>query len=171
MSFFYISQMLIVAAIFFDLISFYFKGRGSIVACLFCSGVLVATHFALLEQWTAATLMVLATFRYLTSVFSTSPKLMFWFCGLSILAAAYTYAGLVSILSCSGAIFQTMAAFKKEGERLRQLMMVGAACWILNNYLVHSPAAVAMEILFFVSNLAAYYHDYMRKKPRQSWEQ
>ncbi len=47
---FLLSQVLVAIAIGFDLLSFQFKERQKIVACLFCAGVLISTHFALPER-------------------------------------------------------------------------------------------------------------------------
>ncbi|MFC1235944.1 YgjV family protein [Vibrio sp. F74] len=163
MSAFFLSQVLVSIAIGFDLMSFQFKERKKIVACLFCAGILISSHFILLEQWTAASLMVIATTRYLMSVFSTSSKLKYLFCSASVLATFITYAGLVSVLSCLGSIFQTVAAFNKDDRRLRELMVVGTTFWLFHNYLVGSPTAVIMEVLFISSNLIGYYRHYYRK--------
>ena len=166
MSLFFISQVLVAVAIIFDLMSFQFKERKKIVGCLFCAGILISSHFVLLEQWTAASLMIIATVRYLTSIFSTSFKLKYLFCSLSIVASIVTYSGLASILSCIGSIFQTVAAFNKDDKRLRELMIVGTSFWLIHNYVIGSPTAVVMEILFISSNLIGYYR-YYYKNTRQ----
>ncbi|WP_023603256.1 YgjV family protein [Aliivibrio logei] len=163
MSLFFISQVLVAIAIIFDLMSFQFKERKSIVACLFFSGILISSHFYLLEQWTAASLMAIATIRYLISIFSTSAKLKYLFYSASILTTVFTYSGLTSVISCLGSLFQTAAAFNKEDKRLRELMVVGTSFWLLNNYLIGSPTAVLMETLFIGSNLIGYYRHYYRK--------
>jgi len=162
MSVFLISQILVGIAIVFDLFSFQFKERKHIVTCLFFAGILISTHFALLEQWTAASLMGIATTRYLTSIFSTSSKLVWFFSLSSIFATIVTYAGVTSILSCLGSVFQTIAAFNKDDKRLRELMIIGTSFWLIHNYLIGSPTAVIMEILFICSNLVGYYR-YHRK--------
>lgn len=164
MSVFAISQILVAIAIMFDLLSFQFKDRKRIVTCLFCAGILISTHFALLEQWTATSLMVIATIRYLTSIFSTSSKLMLAFATGSVIATVMTYSGITSILSGIASIFQTAAAFNKDDRRLRELMIIGTSFWLVHNYLVGSPTAVVMETLFICSNLVGYYRYYLRKE-------
>ena len=165
MSHFLISQLLIAVAIFFDLLSFQFKERKKIVACLSCSCTLIAGHFVLLGQTTAAILMCLATIRYVTSIFTTSKKPMVIFALSSILSTALTYIGVISLISCAGSLLQTTAAFCEEDKRLRELMIVGTSFWICHNYLAQSPMAVAMECLFMMSNIVGYYRYY--KKPMQ----
>lgn len=162
MSAFMMSQVLVGFAIVFDLMSFQFKDRKKIVGCLFCAGVLISSHFILLEQWTAASLMLIATIRYLTSIFSTSPKLMTFFCGTSAIATVVTFSGITSVLSCLGSMFQTVAAFNKDDKKLRELMLIGTSFWLIHNYVVGSPTAVLMEVLFISSNLIGYYRHYYR---------
>lgn len=159
---FFLSQILVAIAIGFDLMSFQFKDRQKIVTCLFFAGILISSHFLLLGQWTAASLMVIATIRYLVSVFSTSSKLKYLFCMASVISAALTYSGLVSVISCFASIFQTVAAFNKDDRRLREFMIVGTALWLTHNYLIGSPTAVVMEVLFISSNLIGYYRYYFK---------
>ena len=104
--------------------------------------------------------MGIATIRYLTSIFSTSFKLKYLFCVLSIIASIATYSGLVSVLSCMASIFQTVAVFNKDDRRLRELMMIGTSFWLIHNYVIGSPTAVVMEALFIISNLVGYYRYY-----------
>jgi len=159
---FVLSQILVAIAICFDLMSFQFKERKKIVTCLFFAGTLISSHFILLEQWTAASLMLIATVRYLASVFSTSAKLKYLFCGASIISTSVTYTGLVSVVSCVASLFQTVAAFNKDDRRLRELMIIGTALWLIHNYMVGSPTAVVMEVLFISSNLIGYYRYYIK---------
>lgn len=148
----------------FDFLSFQFKERKKILTCLFFSVILISSHFVLLKQWTAAILMAIATIRYLISIFSTSSKLKYFFCSVSVLAAIFTFCGFISICSCLAAVFQTLATFNKNDKILRQLMIIGTSFWILHNYLIGSPAAVIMETSFLSSNLIGYYRFYYRNR-------
>ncbi|MDC5807814.1 YgjV family protein [Vibrio europaeus] len=163
MDVFFLSQVLVAIAICFDLMSFQFKDRKKIVACLFCAGVLISTHFALLSEWTAASLLGVATLRYLVSIFSTSSILKYVFCSASVLVTGATFTGLTSIIGCMGSVLQTLAAFQENDRRLRELMIIGTALWLLHNYLVGSPTAVLMEVLFISSNLFGYYRYYFKR--------
>ncbi|PKG80867.1 hypothetical protein CXF85_22455 [Colwellia sp. 75C3] len=162
MSAFFISQLLIGIAILFDLASFQFKDRRKIVGCLCIAGVLICSHFVLLQQYTAAGLMAVAVIRYFSSIFTTSTFVMLIFILCSLCVTAYTFNGVVSLISCVGAVMQTIAAFCPKDKKLRQLMIVGTSFWLLHNYLVNSPTAVIMEALFISSNLFGYYRFYIK---------
>jgi hypothetical protein len=164
MSDFILSQILIGIAICTDTISFQFKERKKIVACLLVSCTLISAHFMLLGHWTAACLGIIAAIRFTTSIFSTSKKLMGVFIFATIMASIFTYEGLLSILGCAGGIFGTVASFCKEDKLLRQLMLVGTSLWIVHNFLAGSPGAVLMEAIFISSNLVGYFRFYIRPK-------
>jgi hypothetical protein len=159
---FLLSQALIGIAIVFDMLSFQFRQRARILACLVVAGVLITAHFVLLQRWTAAGLMVIATTRFLVGIFSTAPLLKYLFAICALGVGVFTYAGLTSVLSCAGSLIQTFGAFSPSDRRLRQLMMLGTSVWLLHNVLIGSPAAVLMELLFLGSNLVGYYRYYIR---------
>lgn len=163
MSFFVISQLLISTAIVFDLASFQCKQRRQVVGCLSIAGVLICSHFILLSQWTAAALMACATVRYFTSVFTTSWRAMWFFLIANFVIFTLTFSGVVSLISVIGATIQTIAAFQKNDKVLRQMMVMGTACWIVHNIIVNSPAAILMELLFLLSNVIAYRRFYCSK--------
>lgn len=164
MSFYLLSQVLVGIAIMFDILSFQFKERKRIVQCLFVSGVLISSHFFLLAHYTAGFLMLVATLRYLTSVFTTSSKAMWVFISMAVLVTVFTYEGALSLLSLTGTMFHTAGAFSKNDKRLRLLMIVGTLFWIPHNYLASSPVAVIMELLFLSSNFVGFYRHYLRKQ-------
>ena len=159
---FVLSQILVGVAICTDIISFQFKERQKIVACLVVSATFISAHFMLLGHWTAALLALLAAVRFASSVFTTSKKVLWIFLTITFVISAVTYGGLLSILGCIATVFTTIAAFSKNDKILRQLMLIGTAIWILHNYLAGSPGAVLMEAIFIGSNLVGYFRYYIR---------
>lgn len=162
MSLFVISQILVGIAICTDILSFQFKEKKKIVACLLFSCILISIHFVLLDHWTAACLGLLAATRFTVSLFSTSKKLMVFFVLTTIVLTAVSYEGLLSILAGTGGVFGTMASFCREDKHLRQLMLIGTSLWLIHNVLAGSPGAVLMEALFISSNLVGYFRYYIR---------
>lgn len=163
MSPFVLSQTLVAIAICFDLLSFQFKERGRIIACLVISCTLISVHFAILGHWTAAGLGLLATLRFLTSLFTTSKRIMAIFMTATVAITIFTFNGLLSILSGSGSLFGTAGTFCRDDRRLRQLMLIGTSLWLIHNILAGTPMAVLMEILFITSNLVGYYRFYLKR--------
>lgn len=163
MSLFAISQCLVVIAIGFDLLSFQFKERKRIIACLIISCLLIAVHFALLGHWTATGLGVLAAMRFIASYCTTSKKVMALFIAASLVIAATTFHGVLSMLSGLGSIFGTIGSFCEDDKRLRQALLVATSLWLVHNILAGTPTAVLMEALFIGSNLLGYYRYYYRR--------
>jgi hypothetical protein len=159
---FILSQILIVIAICFDLISFQLKERDKILGCLLVSCTLIGMHFALLEQWTATGLALLAICRFSISMHTTSKKTMWLFIAMSVAVSTVTYDGWLSILTCCGSIFGTVGSFSQNDKQLRRFMFIGTSLWLLNNVVIGSPAAVIMEALFITSNIVGYYRFYMK---------
>ncbi|PHR72087.1 MAG: hypothetical protein COA66_07745 [Arcobacter sp.] len=164
MTSFLLSQIFIGIAICFDMMSFQFKERKKIIICFFCASIFIAIHFLLLEQYTAASLVFISALRFITSIFTTSKKLMAIFLLACSAVTFFTYSGLLSILSFLGASINTVASFCKEDKHLRIIMFIGTSFWLVNNYFANSPAAVFMEILFLGSNLIGYYRHYIKPK-------
>ncbi len=163
MSNFLLSQILIGFAICFDMMSFQFKDRKKIVLCFFCASILIGVHFALLEQYTAAGLVLITAIRFLTSIFTTSKKVMSLFLVSYTVVTVVTYAGFLSLLTYGASMISSVASFCKDDKFLRQLMLIS-----VHNYYANSPAAVLMEILFICSNSIGYYRHYIKPKEVQS---
>jgi hypothetical protein len=161
---FVLSQILIGIAICSDILSFQFKERKKIVACLIVSATFISCHFMLLEHWTAALLGLLAAVRFTSSLFTTSKRIMWIFLFITFVISTFSFDGLLSVLGCTATVFTTVASFSKEDKLLRQLMLVGTIIWITHNYLAGSPGAVLMEALFICSNLVGYSRYYIRPK-------
>lgn len=167
---FVLSQILIGIAICSDILSFQFRERTKIVACLIVSVTFITGHFMLLGHWTAAFLGLLAMARFSICMFTTSKRVMWIFLVITFAISTFSFGGLLSILSCIATVFTTMAAFSKDDRFLRQFMLIGTMIWIIHNYLAGSPGAVLMEAIFISSNLVGYFRYYIspRKKLLQS---
>lgn len=160
---FFLSQMLVVVAIGFDLLSFQFKERRRIILCLIVSCLLIAAQFGLLGHRTAMGLALLAAVRFIASYHTTAKTVMAVFIAAAVAVAALTYNGTLSVLACIGAIFGTIASFCKEDKQLRLNMLAATSMWLAHNCLAGAPVAVLMEALFLSSNLLGYYRFYCRR--------
>ncbi len=161
---FALSQILIGIAICSDILSFQFKERTRIVACLVVSATFISCHFMLLEHWTAALLGLLAVARFTSSIFTTSKRVMWLFLVITFIISAFSYEGLLSCLGGAATLFTTVAAFSRNDKLLRQLMLIGTIIWVIHNYLAGSPGAVLMEGIFIISNLVGYFRYYVRPR-------
>jgi hypothetical protein len=166
MSLFALSQILATIAIGFNLLSFQFRERRKIIACLTVACLFITVHFALLGHWTATGVGGLATVRFIVSYRASSKKVMTLFIAASLVVAALTFHGILSVLSCLGSIFGTIGSFCTDNKRLRQMFMAASGLWLLHNILAGTPVAVLTEILFLTGNLLGYYRYYLREKEK-----
>ncbi len=111
MSLFLWSQLVVSLALLLDLLSFQLRDRRRILACLALSCALNAGHFALLGQWSAASLLLLASMRFLVSIWLVRRILMWFFMGLACAAALATYQGLLSWIGLLASQLQTRPRF------------------------------------------------------------
>ncbi|MEM7390343.1 MAG: YgjV family protein, partial [Pseudomonadota bacterium] len=142
-----------------------FKQRQAILACLFSSVLLTSVHFMLLDNFSAASLMLIAALRYGYCIFARKTWVMIAFMLLSISAVLFTWQSWVSFIALSATLLQTYASFQGKDFTLRILMIVGTIGWIAHNALVFSPLAVLMETVFLVSNLVGLWRFYVHPKP------
>lgn len=162
MSFFIASQILVGLASLFDIASFQFENRKKLLATLFISGLLIATHFALLAEWTAACLMLIGACRYLAGMFISDPRMKWLFYMVTLLATALTFSGITSSLSCIASLLHTKASFSHNDKLMRWLMLIGTAVWGVHDIIVGSPVAVLMDVLFIISSVIGYYRIHIK---------
>ncbi len=162
MTLFVLSQILVGLAIGTDLLSFQFKERQKVIACLLVSCTLISLHFALLEIWTAAGLGVIAGARFITCYFSTSKKLMAFFLLLGLINCFFTFSGYLTLLSGAAAVFNTIGSFCSNDKKMREFIFLGTSFWLVHNILAGSPTAVLLEAVFLCSNLLGYYRYYVK---------
>ncbi len=164
MSFFIASQILAGLASLFDIASFQFKNRNKLLTTLFISALLIAAHFALLKEWTAACLLVIGACRYLAGIFISDPRMKWLFYLVTLLGTALTFSGIASVLSCIGSLFHTKASFSHNDKLMRWLMVIGTVVWLIHDIIVGSPVAVLLDVLFIISSAIGYYRIHIKKR-------
>ena len=163
MSLFIASQILVGLAALFDIASFQFKNRIALLSALCISALLIAAHFALLKEWTAACLLVIGACRYLAGIFIFNSRIKWLFYFITVLASALTFSGITSALSCIASLLHTKASFSHNDKLMRLLMVIGTTVWGVHDIIVGSPVAVLIDILFIVSSGIGYYRIYIKK--------
>ncbi|UPR53942.1 YgjV family protein [Vibrio cyclitrophicus] len=162
MSLFLASQILVGLAALFDIASFQFKNRTLLLSALSISALLIAAHFALLNEWTAACLLVIGACRYLAGIFISNPKIKWLFYFVTLLGTVLTFSGLTSILSCTASLLHTKASFSSNDKLMRWLMVIGTGVWGVHDVIVGSPVAVLIDVLFIASSVIGFYRIHVR---------
>jgi hypothetical protein len=111
-----------------------------------------ALHFALLGQGTAVAAMLISLARSLAALHVRTPAVGLLFIGLNLVAGAWLYNGPMSLLPLAASVIGTTALFFLHGLRMRLLMLVGTALWLVNNLAVGSVGGTALEACLLLMN-------------------
>ena len=141
-SIFAISQTLVAVAAMFDLVSFQFKERRSILLCLGASSILVASHFFLLSNSTAGGCTLLTGVRFLVAYFSKARRWAWGFAISALLILGMTYQSPLNFLPFLAAVLGTFGSFAGSDKTLRICVMAATSLWVAHNALIGSPACL-----------------------------
>jgi hypothetical protein len=154
---FFISQVLVALAFIFAIGASQFSDAWLIRGSLGTATGMLAVHFLLLEVHTAAFAAAIASLRFFISIFWSDNWLLYLFIGLVFVSAVYSYNGSLTILAAVGSTFATFAAFQSSERNLRCFLMCSSIVMLVHNLFAQSPAAVAFEFFFLLSNMLAYH--------------
>lgn len=167
MNLFVLSQMLVAMAFVCDIVSFQFRDRKTILACLVASTGLSSAHYFLLLSPSAGCLMLLAAARFSVAYLSKHRWWMWFFMGVATVVLFVTYRVPANLVAFFASVLMTFASFQDSDKTLRLWMMGGTTAWLIHNILIGSPAAVILEAFFLGSNLFGFWRFYL-KIPQRS---
>ncbi len=111
-----------------------------------------ALHFALLGQGTAVASTLISLGRSLAAIRARTPAVGLLFIALNLGAGVWLFAGWVSLLPIAASVIGTTALFFLQGLRMRLLMLLGTALWLVNNLIVGSIGGTALEACLLAMN-------------------
>ncbi|NIB39868.1 YgjV family protein [Pseudomaricurvus alkylphenolicus] len=165
MSDFVFSQILGLLGLIFDSGSAQFKKRVYFFSAMGIGALFIAGHFYMLEQYTAASMFVIAAVRHFITIRFRSRYLYLVFVLSALGLVALTYSSYLSLLSGLANILMVSGSFSHTQKNMRLLLMVGAFVWLIINVIIFSPAAILLELVFLVSGSIGYYrHVYRPQK-------
>ncbi|GEA12923.1 YgjV family protein [Alteromonas sp. KUL49] len=135
------------------LFAYYQKDDTTLKALLCAVYIIHGVHFYLLEATTAALMCGLSLLRTLTTIYTSSLKVMFIFLLLTLVAGALSYSSVKDLLVVSAGIIGVYSLFRLSGIPMRVGIMMGASLWLLNNILVGSIGGVLLEVFVISVNL------------------
>jgi len=150
---FLLSQILAGVTLLIGMAAFQFRSRVAILRGWCVAAIVAAVHFYILGNVEACVLVLITASRFLIASFTTDKRLMYVFLILSVTGYALTYEDPVSLLALAATLIGTFGSFRKSETAVRVSMMSTEVLWAVHNYLVWSPVALGMEVLFFASNL------------------
>ncbi len=154
MSPFLLSQLFAAASLITGMTAFQFRRREHILRGWFLAALFAAAHFWFLDAYEACFLVLATATRLLVSSFTTDHRLMYLFLAIALGGFALTYQSPVSLLALAATLVGTVGSFQRSEKTVRYTMMTTEVLWATHNIIVWTPVAIAMEVMFFLSNLA-----------------
>jgi len=165
---FLLSQILAAIAFACGVISFQCKRRRSILLWLCGSTVVNACHFFVLDRPAPGALLLILAARSLTAAFRVNRRLMYLFMGLVLVGFFFSYKNPLSFLALCATLLATYGGFQRTDKRVRVILMMCAAIWVVHNALAKTPVAALMEATFLTSNLVGYWRFYLSSRSARS---
>ena len=154
-----------------SLVTYQWKNRNGILACLILSSFLFTSHFILLGNYSGAALNFVGLIRAVLFFYRGQKKWVdsiVWlpvFILISAGAVALTWEGPISLLPMTGMILTTFAQYSTSARTVRLLTLCNSPCWLTYNVIVGSLAGIVTEIMVSCSIVVALFRYDIRKKP------
>ncbi|MGF1680325.1 YgjV family protein [Photobacterium minamisatsumaniensis] len=117
-------------------------------------------HFFLLGAITSAMSALLSAFRTGLSIKYQSRALAYIFIGFNLAAGFWLAQSWIDLLPIMGACIGSYALFCLNGIKMRLAFVVGAVCWLVNNFIIGSIGGVMLELTLLSVNLSTIYRLY-----------
>ena len=153
MNTFLLSQILAGIAFVAGMASFQFPNRRQVLSCWVISAAFNSAHFFVLNQTTAAIIVLVTAIRFLAAIFTTDRRALVFFLIVGVSSGTLTATQPLNYLGVVSMAIGTYGAFQSDHRRVRAVMLVCAIIWATHNFLVGSPVAGIMEVAFAGSNL------------------
>lgn len=167
-----VAQIVGLVAFVCAIMSFQQRTHRYILALQLSADILFTIHFCLLGAYTGAVLNGIAALR--ASIFVNKGKKwadnIIWFivfCLLSIVAGAFTWDGIVSILPILGMICTTIAYWIKTPKYVRMAAFPSSPLWLVYNVINKSYGGVITEVISMISIIVAMIRLDFRKEKKE----
>ena len=157
---FVVSQILAAVAFACGVVSFQYKQRRSVLLWLSASGLINACHYFVLGRPGPGALFLLLGSRAFVAAFTVDRRLMYLFQGLTLIGFPFVYRYPLDFVALFATCLAIYAGFQPSGRRMRAILMVVNATWVVHDSLVKSPVAALMELTYLVSNVTGYWRHY-----------
>lgn len=142
------------------------KRDDHLLLILILANVAFAGQFFLLGGWVAGAISCLIVLRILlVRRFKQSYLVMSAMLAATGLVTFLTWEGPRDIVPLFAGLIGTYAMFMLHGIPMRTLLAIGAACWMLANYLSGSLGAFLAEGLILVTNAITIYRIHRERRP------
>lgn len=133
------------------------------------SGSLWTLHFFLLHALTGAAMNFIGASRAYTYYKIKPVKSNLWvlwsFTAISVSATALTWQGIISLLPFIGSMTGVIGYWQPTAKSIRRISLISPPSWFTYNFISHSYAGMATEILIMTSILTGIHR--LDRKPKK----
>lgn len=154
-------------------IAFQCRSHTKLMCFRTCNEALSGMQYLLLGAYTGAFLNFASIVRNLLFAFQIKKEkstrlTQLFFCLLFTASAAYTFAGLTSLVALVGKLLSTIAFGMKNQKHMRYITLVMSACWIFYNSVFFSLGGLIAEAMTVTSTLISLWRFYRKPLPLAS---
>ncbi len=168
-----IAQIIGILGLVCSLLSFQMKKRKWIMAFQMTASLLFSTQLFLLGAITGGCLDMISFFR--TIVFSqngkkwaSSPRWLYAFIAVMILAGIFTWKDAWDILPIVGSVLSTIALWMKSEKKIRLISLGVGPCWLTYNLVKGAWSGAVNEVLAMTSIVIGLVRYDIRKRPEDA---
>lgn len=171
--FYLFSQLFALAATLFSLYAFQRRRKVQILNYTVIAAACSVMHYVFLGAWAGAGSKGISMVRNalaardarMHKVSKIAPLI---FVVLYIVVGFFSYESPASLLPIVGSCVYTVGIYFGDATRLRYVVMLASAIWLVYNILVFSIVGIAAESIFILNDLIAIYRYRQRKKHPKS---
>jgi hypothetical protein len=165
-----IAQVIGIIAMAFNILSYQFKKKGSVIAAQLLGATFFAANFLLLGAVVGGILNILAAIRALVFLFKDKLKTdkLPWLLGftaayIAVYILNFTAFGkeptpinlIVEVLPVIGMLALNIGFMRKNAADIRKFGLISSPAWLIYNIVVFSWGAIICETLSLISIFAA----------------
>lgn len=159
MAVFWIAQGIGLIALCVSFFAYQSKHREEMLNRQFLGSFIYVAHFFLLSAWTGVAINAIVGVRNWVFIKKDSeawarhPAWLYIFIGLALLSLFFTWEGYISILPTIALCLGVYARWQNQVSHIRLFSLVGMLLWLPYDFVVHSYAGVATELVLGVAIL------------------
>lgn len=148
-----IAQILGFLSFFLGVCTFYQKDDKKLKILMLVFHLNHLLHFFLLGSLVSVVSSVLSALRTATAIYVSSKRVAAIFIAISMASGFYIMESPQDVWPILGTVIGTFSVFVLKGVAMRIGFLVGALCWLTNNFIIGSIGGTLLEMTLISVNL------------------
>ncbi|WP_438454364.1 YgjV family protein [Vibrio alginolyticus] len=148
-----IGQILGFLSFFLGVCTFYQKDDKKLKILMLVFHLNHLLHFFLLGSLVSVVSSVISALRTATAIYISSKRVAAIFVAISLVSGFYVIESVQDIWPILGTVIGTYSVFVLKGIAMRIGFLIGALCWLTNNFIIGSFGGTLLEMTLISVNL------------------